>query len=610
MSRRSRKPRRAVRSPPPRRPNSTVAERLLAEAAASHRDGDLEAAVEKYTRATRLMPHYAQLHHNLGLALLALGRLVEAAGRFRHALTLKPDFVQSHQSLGEALAGLGEWSAALQAYGEALALEPGSTSTLISQGVAFREMGRPDDALATFRHAVALDPTSVALHNQIGLTLYDQGDGVGAVHWFAQASELDPTDDSAATALGRALLSLDRPVEAEVPLRRATVLLPESPEAFFSLGVSLKKQGRWHEAVTPFSRTLQLDPDHHEARRWRAGARLVTGDFEGGFEDFLRVLRNVDGLTRPLPGPTWDGSSLSGKTLLLYAEQGFGDAVLFARFLPQTKELGGTVLLEVPQTLARLFEGAEGVDRLLVTGEELPHFDTHAPLTHVAALLGVTVDTIPATVAYLSAGADVVACRTLPARAVPSELRVGIVWAGSPTHANDGNRSMALDDLAPLLTMPGLRVFSLQVGPGRDQLATHPAASRVLDLGGKFADFADTARAIADLDLVISVDTAVAHLTGAMGKPLALLLPFLPEWYWLLEREDSPWYPTARLFRQTTAKDWTGVIDRLVRTLACVVERRQARDSHPFEGTMDTFWPPQDPNYRPHAYQADLEVGE
>ena len=405
------------------------------------------------------MPSYAELHHNLGVALLALGRLAEAAGWFRHALTLKPDLVESHQSLGEALAGLEEWPAAVQAYGEALALEPGSTSTLINHGVAFREMGRPDDALATFRGAVALDPTSVALHNQIGLTLYDQGDGVGAVHWFAQASELDPTDDCAAMALGRALLSLDRPVEAEVPLRRATMLLPESPEAFFSLGVSLKKQGRWHEAVTPFSRTLQLEPDHHEARRWRAGARLVTGDFEGGFEDFLRVLRNVDGLTRPLPGPTWDGSSLSGRTLLLYAEQGFGDAVLFARFLPQTKELGGTVLLEVPQTLARLFEGAEGVDRLLVTGEELPHYDTHAPLTHVAALLGATVDTIPATVAYLSAGADVVACKTLPARAVPSELRVG--GESDPRERRQsvdgpGRPRAALDDAgAPGILAPG-----------------------------------------------------------------------------------------------------------------------------------------------------------
>jgi tetratricopeptide (TPR) repeat protein len=478
--------------------------------------GQKEQAIGYFERALRLRPDSVELHNNLGLALQDLGRLDEAVACYRKALALRPDAVEVLTNLAGALRAQGELEAASACYERAIALRPERAESHIGLGVVLREQGRPEDAVACHRHALTLAP--------------DQPE--------------------TRVNLGAALVDLGRPQEAIGHYERALTVQPNRAETHNNLGVALERLGRHAEALACYGRALALIPDYAGAHFNRAHALLITGEFEEGWKEYewrFAVARYDRNFSRPL----WSGEPLAGQRILIHAEQGFGDTLHFVRYVPTVARRGGTVVLEVPEPLVRLARSVEGASQVLAAGEQLPAFDCHCPLLSLPRVLGTNLATIPNAVPYLSvpAGASAAWGERI---ASASGLRVGLVWAGTAVGALD------LRLLEPLWCLTCISWFSLQVG---DRSADISLVDRmkIADLSPWLTDFAETAAAVCQLDLVISVDTSVAHLAGALARPTWVLLPYRSEWRWLIEREDSPWYPTARLFRQQKEGDWPSV---------------------------------------------------
>lgn len=355
--------------------------------------------------------------------------------------------------------------------------------------------------------------------------------------------------------------------EAEKYFRQTRILAPESQETILNLGYVLQLQGRSDEALNCFEEVLVINPGHAKARYNRAVLLLRKGNLAEGFSDYearFAAIREAD--PRNYPQPRWDGSPLEGKTLLLYCEQGLGDAIQFSRYIPDIARLGGHVVLEVQQPLVTLMSSLSGVEKVVVKSGMPPITDCQIPLMSLPHIFGTTLDTIPAPIPYLVPDTSKeTAWRRILAN--DTMYRVGLVWRGSATNPMDLDRSCTLAEFAPLLAISGVSYYSLQLGQGVDEITSLPQAAGLLDLTEHLKDFSDTAALVANLDLVITVDTAVAHLAGAMGKPVWVLLAHTPDWRWMLDRNDSPWYPTMRLFRQPQPGDWAYVIDEVARGL-------------------------------------------
>jgi tetratricopeptide (TPR) repeat protein len=350
--------------------------------------------------------------------------------------------------------------------------------------------------------------------------------------------------------------------DAAASCRKALTINPDFAEAHSNLGGALQDLGFLDEAVASFRKALAIKPDCAEAHSNLGLISLLMGDFETGWPEYSwRQLKDDSVLkNRAYPQPFWDGEDLTGKTIFVYPEQGLGDIIQFVRYLPMVRQRGGCVAFDVPLSMVRLFRDLDGIDIALKHGDLLLPFDCHIPLLEFPRLFGTTLDTIPASAAYLHADkelTDAWAERLGPRQG----FRIGLVWGGNPGHLNDHNRSIDPELFRPLIETPGVEAFSLMVG--RDGEAARVFGDGLSDLAPHLGDFADTATAIAHLDLVISVDTAPAHLAGALGAPVWTLLPFNPDWRWMLDRDDSPWYPSMRLFRQETPGDWEGVFQEV-----------------------------------------------
>ncbi len=370
--------------------------------------------------------------------------------------------------------------------------------------------------------------------------------------------------------LGKALGEVDETAGAVVYLREAVRLNPGDAEAWFDLAGRLKEQNRVDEALSALERVLELDKDHSDAPGARGLLLLVKGDLERGWREYERrwEARNFPEKRPDLDRPLWRGEPMAGRTLLLWTEQGNGDTIQFVRYAALLAEQGVRVVLQCPSDLAPLMKSVRGIERVVMKGAALPPFDAYCPLLSVPLAMGTRLETIPAQVPYISAEPQRVAKWRERLQVCEGRLKVGLAWSGSPQHVNDRRRSCPLRLLAPLAQVEGVTLVSLQKGPGSAQAVPPPAGMKLVNLTAGIGDFADTAALVANLDLVITVDTAVAHLAGAMGKAVWTLLPFVPDWRWMLGREDSPWYPTMRLFRQAEAGDWASAIRRVWERLA------------------------------------------
>ena len=503
---------------------------LLEEALGHHRGGRLEQAVTCYRRALDVEPELAQVHLNLGAALKALGRYEDAEAHCARAVELRPDYAEAHYNLANVRRARGRLAAAAAAYRRAIAIRPAYPEARNNLGAVLFDMGHVEDAIAEYRHALELDADFVDALNNLGNALQRQG-------------RLD---------------------EAETILGRAVADAPDRVELRLNLGSLLQAEGRMEEAMACYDRVVAMRPDWVEGRLKRAMALLGEGRFAAGWRDYEWRWRSAaDGARANVP--RWTGEPLDGRRILLRGEQGFGDTIQFARYVPLAAAKGGSVVVECERSLSRLLSSLDGAEAVSVVGETGPRSAVEAPLMSLPALFGTTLETIPGTVPYLSADAGRADAWT-ERLAGAAGFKVGLAWAGNPRHANDHNRSLAAAELAPLLATVGVSFYGLQVGE-RSLDAAALASGPFRDLSPFIRDFADTAAIVANLDLVISVDSAVAHLAGALARPVWILLPFDAEWRWLRDRDDSPWYPTARLFRQTAPGDWTGLIGRVGRAL-------------------------------------------
>jgi Flp pilus assembly protein TadD len=503
--------------------------------------------------------------------------LDEAARLCEQALTADPENADGHHLLGVLACQLGHADVAHHHLGRALGQRPRDAALHGLIGTVCRTLGRPAEARASLEAALRLDPDSAAAHNDLGIVLAEQGALGEAVPHFAAAARLDPALAQAHYNLARALGGLDRLDAAIESYRQALRLDPAYVNARNNLGIELGRLGRDDEALAELAAALRLDPDDAAAHCNRAVVLLRLGRFAEGFAEYEWRWRTRPPKSPPrdFGQPAWNGEDIGQGTLMLHAEQGFGDTLQFCRYAPMAARRCGKVYLEVPRALLRLLrqslaaENLEVIPRLadFPATQALPRADYHCPLLSLPRVLGTTLADVPADIPYLAADAAQAAAWSERLRDLPGR-RVGLVWAGLPQYADDAHRSLPLERLAPLGAVAGVTFVSLQTGAPAAQAAAPPPGLRLHDASAGLRDFADTAALVAALDLVISVDTAAAHLAGALGTEVWLLNRFDTDWRWLTGRPDSPWYPTMRIFRQPRRGDWDSVIADLSAELA------------------------------------------
>ncbi len=506
-----------------------------------------------------------------GIQVHQAGQLPEAEAIYRQVLSVEPDHADANHLLGVIVDEVGRHEIAVQLISKAIKKNPIDAAYYCNLGNALHEQGRLDEAVASYRKALAIKPDYAEAHSNLGNALHEQGRLDDAVASCRKALGIKPDLAGAHSNLGNAFTDLGRLDDAVASYHKALALKPDFPEVHSNLGTALKELGRFEDAAASYHKALAIEPDFPEAHENLGRLRLMMGSFQDGWEDYAWRWRVKGSPLQPrdYEKPFWDGSDLEGQTIFIYPEQGLGDVVQFVRYLPLVTARGGRVIFEVPPHLARLFQGIDGADTLLRYGEPPPLFDFHAPLLDLPRLLNTSLETIPSHDFYLKAAPELE--EAWASHLGPwEEFRVGIAWTGNPNHKNDRNRSMEPSLLQPLTEIPGVSVYSLQVW--RNGEAVRFFSDNITDLAPFLTDFAETAAVMSNLDLVVSVDTSVVHVAGALGRPVWIVLPFIPDWRWLLERDDSPWYPTMRLFRQEKRGDWKGVIERVSQALTDQLE--------------------------------------
>jgi tetratricopeptide (TPR) repeat protein len=556
-----------------------VSRKTIQRAMAFHRAGYAVEAERCYRAILKVKPNQFDALYYLGLLEAQQGRGEEALRLIGQALKINPRLVEAHAHHGNVLKTLGRHAEALASYDHALALLPGNAAALYNRGVILQELKRNEEALASYDKALAITPDDVEVLTNHGIVLYELKRHDEALASYERALAIKPGFAEALNNRGNVLRELNRPEEALASFDQALAINPGHIDALNNRGLVLQALNRDAEALASYDRALAIDPDYADSH-WAAGlCSLALGDYARGWREYEWRWRTADfpSPRRNFPQPLWVGQAdIRRKTILLYGEQGFGDTLQFCRYVEMVMQLGARVVLEVQPPLKNLLTQIPGVQQVLGAGEALPEFDFQCPLLSLPLAFGTRRETVPARPHYLGVSPESV--QKWRARIGQRDvLTVGVAWAGSATHKNQRNRSLALSQLLPL-TECGIRLVSLQkdLQPGDRELFAR--RRDFLHFEDDLADFSDTAAAMSQMDLVISVDTAIAHLAGAMGKPVWIMLPHVAEWRWMRNCEQTPWYPTARLFRQSTAGDWSGVIERIANALVDYGKSKQRQD--------------------------------
>ncbi len=501
--------------------------------------GQHDEAVTCLRRAVQLAPQSTTAHYNLGTALAQQGRHEEAVASFRHAIAANPESAEAHYNLGNSLRELGQLPEAESAYREAIRARPDYLKARVNLGNVLRDQSRLAEAASELRAALKLDPNHAATHLNLGATLRDLGENVEAVECLKRAVELDPTKAEAHNNLGTVLQALGHYDEARSAYEEALQRNPQLADAHFSRATDLLRRGQLAEGFAEYE------------WRWKC-----PGFREGRFAQ-----------------PRWDGSPLAGRTILCWSEQGLGDTLQLVRFTRAAKKRGGRVIVECQPLLVQLLSRCAGIDRVIAAGSPLEPFDVQIPMFSLPGVLKLSIDNLwrgP----YLTADEQLVA-RWRTTLAPLGGFRVGVCWRGNPKQLFDRQRSFALAELAPVAALEGVRLIGLQKTEGRDEIASSRFA--VADLGPSLDEasgaFMDTAAVMKSLDLVITCDTAVAHLAGGLGVPTWVALAAHADWRWFMDRDDSPWYGTMRLFRQRVLDDWHDVFARMTDALRVEMAR-------------------------------------
>lgn len=514
------------------------------------------ASIEAFEKAIERAPDIAAFHINFASALTAAGRLGDAAAELRRGLTLDDAQPDGHFNLGNTLLAMERPDEAAQSFEKTLALASDHAGARNNLGHILRQRGDLNAAIEQFRRAAESDSRYAPAWSNLCGALLESGQTVAAIDAGRRATVADPNNAEGHYNLGNAYSAAPIAAEAAACYRRALQIDGRYVDAWVNLGAALQSLGECETAITALDQALALNPDLPQAQWNKAIALLLSGRLREGWALYEWRWRAVAGLTLPaVDRPRWDGTRPNGQRLLVVAEQGLGDTVQFVRYAPMLRALGAHVTLECPASLKSLLEGSNVADRVIVSGDPRPDIDAWAPLMSLPGFFETEITSIPGDCPYLSVPPDVD-----PVVSDRRTLKVGIVWRGSLTNNRGRFRSCTLSDLEPLTEISGIQVVSLQTELAPDDAARLELLG-VEDLGSGFSDFSGSAAAVQAMDLIVSVDTAMAHLAGALGKPVWALLSAMPDWRWLLERDDCPWYPTMRLFRQRQVSDWAQVVE-------------------------------------------------
>jgi tetratricopeptide (TPR) repeat protein len=583
---------------------TTIAE-ALTQAVENHQAGHLAQAEYLYRQILEADPTHAETHYMLGGLAMQTGRFAQAVMSLRQSIAVNPSASHYHFHLGLALQALGSLEEALDHFQEAIRLEPEFAEGHSNVATALFHLGKREEAISHYLRAIQLKPNCAEAHCGLGVALAERHELEKAVDHLRQALRFRPNFAEAHVNLATALNNLGGELQRQGKIQEAILHFqealrhrPELPEAHSSFGSALYCQGRLDEAMTSFEQALRLRPGFSEARKGRALLWLLTGNFERGWPEFEWRWAQAGFAQRQFSQPIWDGSELNGKSILLYAEHGLGDTIQFIRYALLVKQRGGTMIVECQESLMPLLASVHGIDRLVAHGADLPDFEFRAPLLSLAGIFHATLASLPRDVPYLHAKTALVERWRRKMSGVRSPvsgvkgsvssdsglrtpdsgrfLRVGIAWQGNPAYYYDRQRSIPLENFRRLAQVPGVQIISLQKGQGVEQLQAstwtpdsglRTPGTLVFNLDETTGAFMDTAAIMQNIDLVISSDTAVPHLAGALSVPVWVALPLIPDWRWLLEREDSQWYPTMRLFRQTRFGEWDDVFNRIATEL-------------------------------------------
>ncbi len=540
--------------------------KLLKKGVKHHREGRGELAEACYRKIMKLDPMSAEARQMQSLLQGKTGQMQPEIHGLQQAEKVHPEkpgseSAEAHLRLGQEKERLGDLQAAANSYRSALVLKPDSPELHCHLARVLGRGGALEPAAELYRRALALAPQRHDIYSDLGCVLTDLGRFEAALEAFRRALTLNRHSARTIACLGRLFERKSDLLSAADAFRDAVKLDPALLPAYVDLGFVLYGLGEFAEASDCFHHVLQLKPDSAEATANLALIHLAQGHFSRGWPEYEWRWKVGAGDDRRFVERQWRGEPLQGESILLYAEQGLGDTMQFVRYAPLVTARGGKVILEVQPALHGLLGGMEGVSQVVSRGDRLPHFTWQCPLLSLPLAFGTETGTIPAKVPYLFP--DPMKMEEWQGRLAGNTRRIGLAWAGNPKHPRDRIRSIALDQLTALMKVPGTTFYSLQFGPGAEQMKQLSADVRLIDLAEELKDFANVAAIVANFDLVICIDSAMAHLAGAMGKPVWILLNKGCDWRWLQEREDSPWYPTARLFRQTIAGAWAEVVSRI-----------------------------------------------
>ncbi|VBB05509.1 Hypothetical protein LUCI_0719 [Lucifera butyrica] len=523
--------------------------------------GNLPQAISAFRQAIRLRPDYPEAYNNLGALLARTNHLQEAVACLKRAVELKPDYPEAFNNLGSLFTMSARFEEAENCLQQAINLKPDYAEACHNLALVLKNTAPDSEKAETLlQQAIKLKPDYYEAYNSLGALLKEKNCLNEAANYLHQAIVIKPDSPEACFHLGMVLKEQNRLDEAAVHLVQALQLKPDFAEAHCGLGLVYKELNRLGEAETHLGRALELCPDFKEAAFVLGVLYLLQGQYTKGWEKY-ELRRQI--LQTPEPPVTpWQGQDLTGRSILLFHERGFGDTIHFVRYVKKIAALAAATTLLVPKSLASLFSFSFA-NITVLSGKSLPRsYDFACPLPSLPYHFHTTLATIPQTIPYLKANPAITAKwqALLQQHGCNTAYKAGVVWAGSPQHKNDRNRSIPFRLFKPLFTVDTVRWISLQAGPRANDLTV---SDKVLDFSPALTDFAKTAGLIENLDLVITVDTAVAHLAGALGKETWLLLPLDPDWRWHLAREDSPWYPSLRLFRQREPDGWQEVLTKI-----------------------------------------------
>lgn len=514
----------------------------FAAATRYYESGDLKKAGQLCQKILKHDPNHFEALFNFGNILKDLGKYTEALYNYSRAIRIRPNFPEVYYNLGLTLIKIGKYRAAEHSFELAIKMNPDFAEAYYYLGITQKDQEKIKDAIKNFSHAIQLNPEFTEAHNELGLALKRVG----------------------------------KYEQSEQVFRKILRLNPNYAIAYNNLANLLQKQGRFSEALSYSNHALDLVPNFYEALFSRSLLYLLKGNFEKGWLGFEYRWKLIDIHKKRFDKPQWRGESLNGKTIFLWAEQGLGDTIQFIRYVSLIKKCSGTVVVRCHPYLLEILSSIEGIDRLISKDEEAPDFDFHIPLLSLPGIFKTTLDTIPSDIPYINSPPEYKDKFHEILNQHEKLFKIGIVWGGNPRNINDHNRSCRLQYFQPLLKLDNVSVFSLQKGPQAKKL-TEYLNGNIHNIGSLLHNFADTAAVVMNLDLVITVDTAVAHLAGALGKTVWVLLPFYPDWRWMLDRNDSPWYPTMRLFRQSKPGDWKGVFDQVKEALNKMITKEDIR---------------------------------